>query len=841
MPHDPEKPLLRLNEPRDAGRRRSGGGGSQARQIDRATQARSHGPIFQRLQNILNRPDAVLQLRADANSLAPERLLVFEVTGSVQNFAHAVSRIVGLEFAGEEELVTDEFDENPEFYLLVPQLDALREIVSLWQGWQRTGTVPRNYAPWRHLFAQLRSVRPWGPADRVSVPNRDYFRNIVDGARDNELIRIEIELVFRARGASSQAAETEVANYIVRSGGAVIDRSRRPEFAYHAALADVPAVEIRRITELDPSSLAGADPVASIVPQSVGTPIEAADRIPADQARPAVRLDDPIAAVFDAVPVQAHPLLVDRLAIDDPVDLEARAVGPRVHGTAMASIVLHGDLNDPPSPISRRVYFRPVMYAPPFGDEIFDNDRLVVDVLVEAVIRMRANGGPRVIVVNLSLGDRTKPFSGKISTWARALDFLAFTYGILFLVSAGNIGDGILMQEFLNGDAFEAAPSDERAKATFRGLDALKSDRRVLAPADSLNALTIGAWHRDASAEVFRGASPFPPYTDEDMPNLSSRLGPGLRRSTKPEALFAGGRQRVRLDPVSAPPILLTHPLPSRFWGLKVAAPPENGAMGLHFTIGTSAATALATHSAHRIFDALEDAYPDLIARMPLAERAALLKALLVHAASWRGSEDFIRSVIDPGAALHNEHWRREVSRHLGYGFVDPEDAIGCAVDRATMWATGTVAPEGSTTFDVPIPAVFGSNANPREVRATLAWFAPTRPGHLAYRAVKLRIPSLQLESLEVAGVGTMGGQPTNSQSESGTIVHRRWCDARIGNAVGGGSIPVQIQRERDQGTPIDEVIPFGLAVTVEMPGAVQVYDEVLSSIQIRPRPRVRP
>jgi len=79
---------------------------------------------------------------------------------------------------------------------------------------------------------------------------------------------------------------------------------------------------------------------------------------------------------------------------------------------------------------------------------------------------------------------------------------------------------------------------------------------------------------------------------------------------------------------------------------------------------------------------------------MPLAERAVLLKALLVHSASWRGSEDFIRPIIDPASALHHEHWRREVSRHLGYGFVDPEDAIACASDRATMWATGTLAPE---------------------------------------------------------------------------------------------------------------------------------------------------
>ena len=380
--------------------------------------------------------------------------------------------------------------------------------------------------------------------------------------------------------------------------------------------------------------------MASIAPQSLGTPIQAEDRTAIDEVRPGAQIDDPIAAIFDAVPVQAHPLLVNRLAVDDPADLEAEAVGQRIHGTAMASIVLHGDLNDRPSPISRRVYFRPVMYAPAWGGEIFDDDRLVVDVIVEAVMRMRASGGPHVIAVNLSLGDRIKPFSGRISTWARALDFLAFNYGILFLVSAGNVGDEIPVPGFVDVAAFEAAPTADRAKAAFQGLDALKADRRLLAPADSVNALTIGAWHRDASAQVFPGVSPFLPYEGEEMPNVSSRIGPGLRRATRPDALFAGGRERVRLDPVAPLPILLSHTQPSRFWGIKVAAPPQNGAMGLHFTTGTSAAAALATHSAHRIFDALEEAYPDLIAGMSLFERAALLKALLVHVASWRGSDD---------------------------------------------------------------------------------------------------------------------------------------------------------------------------------------------------------
>lgn len=822
-------------------RRRSAGGGTPARRFDRSTQALAYGPVFQRLRNVLGRQDAALQLHADPSSLAPERLLVFEVTGSVQNFSNAVARIPGLEFAGEEELEGDNFDKNPEFYLLVPQLGSLEEIVSLWERWQRDGAVPRYYTPWRNLFEQLRAIRPWGPADRVSPYNRGYFRDAIEGAPDNLLIRIEIELVFRPHLATSQAIEAEVVAGLAERGGRIIQRSRRAEFAYHAILADIQVAEARRIADLDPSSLAGADPVASIVPQSLGTPIETADWLASEIARPFPSNAEPIAAVFDAVPVQAHPLLGDRLSIDDPDDLEAKAVGARIHGTAMASLVLHGDLNDSASPISRRVYFRPVMYAPASGNEIFDNDKLVIDVIVEAIMRMRASGGSQVIVVNLSIGDRTKPFSGRISTWARALDYLSFTYSVLFLVSAGNIGDGVSLDDFPNAAAFESADPVERSSAVFKGINAAKADRRLLAPADSVNAVTIGAWHKDSSQDVFPGITPFPPYVGQDMPNLSSRLGAGLRRSTKPEALFAGGREHTRLDPVASPARLLSHRDPSRFWGLKVAAPPENGKSGQYFTIGTSAATALATHSAHRIFDALEAAYPQLIGPMAMTEKAALLKALLIHSASWRGSEDFIRAIIDPNSSLHHEHWRREVCRHLGYGFVDPEDAIACMGDRATLWATGTLPREGSITYDIPVPASLTSTADLREIRATLAWFTPIRPGHLAYRSIKLKIVSLQEDSLQAAGVSTSKNQPSNSQSESGTIIHRRWHDSRVGDAANGTSLPIQVQRERDQGVPIDESIPFGFAVTIEMPGHVKIYDEVRAHISVQPLITIKP
>lgn len=836
MPHDPSKPFLRLNDPKATPRRGGGGGGGQKRSFSRTDQIAVHGPVFRNLRNVLDADNPALALHGDPNALAPERLLVLEVTGSIRDFADAVARIKGLEFAGEEELAADEFDTNPEFYMLVPQLAALGEIVSLWEGWEKTGTVPYRYGPWRALFLHLRAVRPWGPSDRVSPQNRAFFEAVVDGAPDDFLVRVEFELVFRQATSTRAAIEETITEAIVEVGGAVIHSAAHPAFAYHAVLADIPACEIRRIAALDPHSLAGADPVAAIVPQSVGSSIDTGDNDALTAVPPAPGAAEPIAAVFDAVPLQAHPLLAGRLVVDDPADLEAKAVGARIHGTAMASLAIHGDLNDPPSPISRRIYFRPVMYAPAFGDELFDDDRLVIDVIVEAVMRMRAGGGSQVFIVNLSLGDQTRPFAGKISTWGRALDHLSFNYGILFLVSAGNIGEPIEVAGYVSEEAFHAAPSLDRNQAVLRALDDLKADRRLLAPADSLNALTIGAWHRDSVAFQFAGVSPFMPYSGQEMPNLSSRLGLGHRRSTKPDILVTGGRQPARFDPQAPPLALLSHPNPSRFWGLKVAAPDNNAATGSHFTIGTSGANALATHTAHRIFDGLERAYPQLIGPMPFAERAALIKALLVHCASWRGAEQFIRPIVDPTGTMHHEHWRREVCRHLGYGFMDPEDAVACADDRATLWATGNLGPEAAITFDLPVPALLGAQADYREVRVTLAWLAPVRPGHLAYRAVKLKIAALGQDTLNSVGIATTTGQPSNSQSEGGTIVHRRWCDAKIGDLGDGDTIQLQIQREKDQGLPMDEPVSFGLAITIEMPGEAQIYAQVRNQILLQPQ-----
>jgi hypothetical protein len=120
-------------------------------------------------------PEGRLELASDPAGLAPERLLVFEVKGSIQNFIRAASRIQGLEFIGEEELEPVEEDSEPVLYLMVPNAEALTQILSLWSRWSRGDDLGYGFAPWRDLFGLLRDLRPWGPLDRLSALDADQI------------------------------------------------------------------------------------------------------------------------------------------------------------------------------------------------------------------------------------------------------------------------------------------------------------------------------------------------------------------------------------------------------------------------------------------------------------------------------------------------------------------------------------------------------------------------------------------------------------------------------------------------------------------------------------------
>jgi hypothetical protein len=205
----------------------------------------------------------------------------------------------------------------------------------------------------------------------------------------------------------------------------------------------------------------------------------------------------PIIALLDGMPVQAHSLLVNRLIVDDPDNLEARSlVSQRLHGTAMASLILHGDRNDAGPLLPRPLYVRPLMLINAQGVEQTDNDRLLVDTIHRAVLRIKGTdteeaAAPAVFLINLSLGDVRRPFAGVISPLARLLDFLADKYGLLFLVSGGNVQHPLEIAGYTSWTAFERASPEDREKAVIRSLDNMKHERTILSPAEALNVVTV--------------------------------------------------------------------------------------------------------------------------------------------------------------------------------------------------------------------------------------------------------------------------------------------------------------------------------------------------------------
>ena len=776
----------------------------------------------------------MLQLRADPNALAPERLLVFELTGGVMRFTEAVRLVPGLEFLGTEDIDDDDLDRNPVVYLMVPSEGALRNIVTLWRGWQRNGTVPPRFSAWKAMLSQLRNIRPWGPQDRVTIADHGIL--VEELARDTALHRVEVELVFRRNG---DATEAEARASILACGGTIVSRSRITGAGYHALLADIPGTALADVIDRNPAGLAGLEAVLQIRPQSIFqlVPSEEVNGLPAGGA-PEVN-GDPIVAIFDAVPLSQHPRLAGTLSIDDPFDLEEQAVGMRTHGTAMASAVVHGDINASwERPLERRVHFVNMLYAPPdvASPERFP-DLLPADMFERAVLAMRSDNAPtaqHVLIVNASLGDANKPFAGRLSGWARVIDHLSATYGILFVISAGNHYAPLETLD-MNASAFEALDPVERARVALRASAKQMATRRILAPAEAMNAITVGALHADQFTPTNRlPAYNFDVWEDTGLCTVSSALGPGHNGATKPEILAPGGRHHVRLSPQGDHHRLV--PLTTSaaaFGGIAVAAPPSNTSPGpdvIARSIGTSVAAALATGVAARAHEALEAAYPDFGA-LPSAQRACLLKALLVHGARWTNARDLLIEVLGPPEGKYSYRQKDNVRRYIGYGAYDPDLIINCADDRATLWAVGTLLADQGRRFRIPWPATMTAKAQPHGLSATLAWFSPPRPGAVAYRAVRMKI--LEPSQLGTAGIKASGVQPDPKQAHKGTVVHRRWDGEKAAAMAADGFFELDVQREADDvGTPAN----FALVITLEMLGEVEVYNQVLNRVTIKPQ-----
>ena len=403
---DPEPDLLPLGH----------GGGSKPLLPDRMRQGERLQPVFQRLRSVFEEGRDPLTLADDPASIAPERTLVLEVAGTIDKFHDAVKRISGLELLGDEDT---ELEADSDFaardtrkdrigerrldksvggwlYLAMPDTQALRELISLWDRYQADQKMDSGFAPWYDVFRQLYRLRPWGPLDRIPEDTIDYLNEHLANHPESA-VRVEIELWSHRGTARRQQSNLRFEQALGNAGGEAVARSSIPEIAYEAVLVDLPADMIRPLIERQEVSLAICDSIMFVRPQSTArfsTTVNALATGPAPDPPPDGH-SSPIAALFDGVPVQRHWLLDRRLRLDDPDDLGAvSVVSERCHGTEMASLILHGDRNVRGEPsLTRPLYLRPVLYAPGGGREQHQQDRLLIDTIYRAVLRTKIGGG----------------------------------------------------------------------------------------------------------------------------------------------------------------------------------------------------------------------------------------------------------------------------------------------------------------------------------------------------------------------------------------------------------------------------------------------------------------
>jgi hypothetical protein len=864
----PEFPLLRLPNPNRSELPDGGRNISSIRKPARGRQRDRFGPVFDRLQTVLARPGDPIELREDPTALAPERVIVFEIAGTVTDFLKALGKVKGLEFMAELETefaadedfavqytdATRKGQDKPDsnvpgrLYLAMPDLQALRELVSLWERWKDGQSLARGFAPIANLFSQLHDLRPWGPQDRIPAETVDFWREEL-ALNPDRPVRTEVELWYRANGTRRQEATDAVRAMLTEAGGRIVHESVIENIAYHGLLVDIPSGYIQSLMELEAVKLALADEVMFLRPQSVLSDpqdIEALADGTLEAAQPTANLarPQPIAALLDGMPVQAHSLLINRLIIDDPDNLEARSlVSQRQHGTAMASLILHGDRNEAGAALPRPLYVRPLMLINAQGIEQTDNDRLIVDTIHRAVLRIKGTdaeeaAAPGVFLINLSMGDVRRPFAGLMSPLARLLDFLADKYGILFLVSGGNVQHPLEIAGYTNWTAFEGATPVERQKAVIRSLDNMKHERTILSPAEALNVVTVGARHHDSVAVRQGGFNILDPFQDETLPNITSGLGLGYRRMIKPELYLSGGREHVRVQ--TSGEILAVMPSPPRrIYGISAAAPDSLGQGRLDqvaLTAGTSPATALATRAGAQIFEALMDtAGGSLLADIDPHHYSVVVKALLIHCSRWSDNIDMLKEICGPADRRRHVERADNVSRFVGYGIPSIERVLECTPNRATLVGFGTLQPDDAQSYRIPLPQSLEGVTDPRSLSVTLAWTSPIKPGHQSYRSV--RMEAAPDTPFEILGVKRGKSQPSDPSCKRGSIFHEHFEGDSAVAFIEDGNLALKVWCKEDAGLAEGALVRYGIAVTIESSTPLPIYQEIQDRLRIRPRP----
>jgi len=617
----PERPLLIFPSPSVVGRYKiSGGSPKPFHQPQKQDQVNRIQPVLNDLEKALKQQR--ISVHADVSGIEPEMILVIETRGLIQDFFKAVKKIPELEWLGEMEKNFDPDDFfyyeksdkqiRGKLYFVLTNYKALKKILALWDRYKYGHKFDHGTNKWRDLFTQLYEIRTWSVQDRVGETGilNDWNYRIEN---DEELIPFEIELWFRKSAALRTNARSKILDLLEQFDGEIISESVIDSIAYHGILASAPIQIFKELSENTDIDFFKATDIMFLRPVGQCS-VKISDEIETQEIEIPRAVDDellsPVIALLDGLPMQNHRLLSSRLEIDDPDNFSQDYIATaRLHGTAMSSVIIYGDLNENNAPIKSRVYVRPIMKNTQTfkgNAEQIPEDVLIVDLIHRAVHRMFEKEGdldavaPSVKVINLSMGDPFRIFDNTMSSWAKLLDWLSYKYNVLFIVSAGNCTDDLDFSAFQGSFNTLIANGAQLKNEVIKNMFNNNRHRKIIAPAESINAITVGASDHDSLDFQVPNERVLLADTSFHL-SPTSRMGLGYKRSIKPEVLLPGGRVLFRQV---AGQSILTMIESFREPGIKVAAPSVNGSLsGTAYSRGTSNAAGKLSYLAAKLFE----------------------------------------------------------------------------------------------------------------------------------------------------------------------------------------------------------------------------------------------
>lgn len=812
--------------PRSIASRRGGGGRARFTDPDERAQR-----IDARFEEAVAALGDQIQLSESIQAADPQLVLVLEALDEQINLTDVADKI-GLEILVEAEGAVEP---NAEYELISDRAlnpfitsclhaicmneTAFNKLLSLWRLWKNDQQLPYGYSKLRDLFAHLKDVRPWGPQDRLKMIDWDerFQGQITDVPH-----AVEIELWFRRNPEARAQSQRDVTTLIEQAGGEVQTSAIIDQIGYHGLKCTVPTAVLRELASGNYDAVrvvSSADVMyLRITGQALppgGQPTETSE--PPDSPLPS---GDPIACLLDGVPAPGHPLLDGRVTVHDPDDLlgSVNDVDELKHGTWMASAAVWGDRNANEPALDRPILVRPILA--PSAETVNRNEELprteLVPDLMWRVFRELFDGengeapaGKQIAIINISVGDPASPFDSILSSWSRMIDWLSYEYGVLVVISAGN-HTGLTLTP-VDSRHITGLSREERRQAVLDAQARQQNNRRLLAPAESINALTVGAVHADASE-----ASPVGYAYDPTDGLLSispiSPTGSGYRRSVKPDLAANGGRVLFR-DPLTASSDLVFTGASPMGPGIRVATPKESKETHI---AGTSPAAALVTRQAVRLHDVVDQiAGGQAITRR---QRACAIKALLVHGAE-----------LPPAVA----HRPLEPEMAFGNGILARNYADGCATNEAVLLFLGSIGAPQELEFFVPLPDGLGV-VGAKRIEATLAWLSPVNWRHRQYRKASL---SFVKPAGAIPGLKTPSGLPSSTTTRGATTVQRQCFELNSAFGSGQGSnMAIRIKCYEQAGGLAGEKIDFAVAVSLWVAPTlgVDVYSQVRAQVQTR-------